>query len=286
LARELNLAPFRREDLSEADYVARGGAVDDGIIEQIRVEISRKFPSVQPRLLDEARGHAALMYAYLFKSLPFDVEFDELTEPLQFQQQASQVPVASFGIKFFRNYGDRDEKLQAQVTILDYVNADDFVLRLETRSTRDELVLAKVAPGKTLRATIEAVRQRIRQPAAKPQYPHLERGESLAVPNLTVNLECEFTELKGLAFLNESWRAGGMYLSNAKQIVRFRLDKAGARLESEGVLVSDNGDSDPEPGRNFVFDKPVLIYLREQGAEQPYFALWVENAELMQAFSR
>lgn len=81
LARELNLAPFRREDLSEADYVARGGAVDDGIIEQIRVEISRKFPSVQPRLLDEARGHAALMYAYLFKSLPFDVEFDELTEP-------------------------------------------------------------------------------------------------------------------------------------------------------------------------------------------------------------
>jgi hypothetical protein len=92
--------------------------------------------------------------------------------------------------------------------------------------------------------------------------------------------------LKGLAFLNESWRAGGMYLSNAKQIVRFRLDKAGARLESEGVLVSDNGDSDPEPGRNFVFDKPFLIYLREQGAEQPYFALWVENAELMQAFSR
>jgi len=30
-----------------------------------------------------------------------------------------------------------------------------------------------------------------------------------------------------------------------------------------------------------IFDKPFLVVLRREGAKAPYFALWVDNAELL-----
>ncbi len=33
--------------------------------------------------------------------------------------------------------------------------------------------------------------------------------------------------------------------------------------------------------RRLVFDKPFLLYMKEKGAKNPYFAIWIENAELM-----
>ena len=32
---------------------------------------------------------------------------------------------------------------------------------------------------------------------------------------------------------------------------------------------------------HFVFDKPYLLLLRRKGSEHPYFALWVNNPELL-----
>ena len=54
-------------------------------------------------------------------------------------------------------------------------------------------------------------------------------------------------------------------------------------LESEAVIMGDNGHipSMPAGKRKFVFDRPFLIYLIERGADQPYFAAWIENTEFM-----
>jgi hypothetical protein len=32
---------------------------------------------------------------------------------------------------------------------------------------------------------------------------------------------------------------------------------------------------------NMIFDKPFLIYLKEKEGKYPYFAMWVNNAELL-----
>ena len=37
----------------------------------------------------------------------------------------------------------------------------------------------------------------------------------------------------------------------------------------------------PGKPRQLVFDKPFLILLQRGDAQQPYFALWVDNAELL-----
>ena len=36
--------------------------------------------------------------------------------------------------------------------------------------------------------------------------------------------------------------------------------------------------------KNLVFDKPFLVMIQRTGASQPYFALWVANAELLVPF--
>jgi hypothetical protein len=62
------------------------------------------------------------------------------------------------------------------------------------------------------------------------------------------------------------------------------LNESGARLESEAAIAVENGHEPPPPPppRNFVLDRPFLIYLKERTAEQPYLAIWVANAELME----
>ncbi len=58
-------------------------------------------------------------------------------------------------------------------------------------------------------------------------------------------------------------------------------------MESEAVIVGDNGHTPQIPAgkRKFVFDRPFLICLTEREADQPYFAAWIENAELMEPFA-
>ena len=50
--------------------------------------------------------------------------------------------------------------------------------------------------------------------------------------------------------------------------------------EIEALLGASN-EPPPKP-RHFVFDRPFLVWLKQRDGDAPYFALWVENAELME----
>ena len=61
-----------------------------------------------------------------------------------------------------------------------------------------------------------------------------------------------------------------------QQDILFRLDRSGAELKAEAKSYAL-----PIP-TYFVFDRPFLIYMKKRGKSQPYFVMWVENAELLQ----
>jgi len=63
----------------------------------------------------------------------------------------------------------------------------------------------------------------------------------------------------------------------ARQQIRFRLDEKGADLQSEAV--ADFFGSSP---RMFIFREPFLVLLLRRGAERPYLALWIANAEWLE----
>jgi hypothetical protein len=92
------------------------------------------------------------------------------------------------------------------------------------------------------------------------------------------DLEHHFRELEGpdKLLLNPTLR--GLYLDTALQRVRFRLDRRGAEVRSEAQVVL-KGLSD---GRDdFHFDRPFLIVMTKRGAKQPFFVMWVDNAEML-----
>ena len=62
----------------------------------------------------------------------------------------------------------------------------------------------------------------------------------------------------------------------AMQTIKFRLDRSGAAVESE---VASRRGGDPS---NFLNSTGrSLSICRKRGAEQPFFVMWVDNAELL-----
>jgi len=279
MAEKLNGHSFDRRNLSRDSYVAFAGLGTEAAREELREEIERKFAGAVPRLLNEIAGdRRVLIYAYLLKSLPFETAFDSLEKPLLFQAGDGQASVASFGFEKLDTHNTRGMELRTQVTILDYVANDDFVVRLSPAGGRDEIVLAKVPPSATLDETITTVQERISHPAPQHTVREIMPTEPLIVPKLTIGVERHFSELTDREIAGTD-----LYVALAAQVIRFRLDEIGAVLESEAAVIGENGSDPPPPGqRKFIFDGPFLMYLIERNASQPYFAMWVANPEVME----
>ena len=61
-------------------------------------------------------------------------------------------------------------------------------------------------------------------------------------------------------------------------MISFRLDRSGVLLKSESQVAV------AAIPRMFVLDKPFLLYLKKRDAEQPFFVMWGDNAELLTPF--
>jgi len=280
MVRELNQRIFPRESLDDDAYVALAGWLSSGILDSIRSQMTARFPAVSPRLVPEhekAGTDGLVAYAYLQKRLPFLMDFDRLKKPLRFHAAGGDADVASFGIEDFGSHAPREKSLRSQVTVLDYVGPDDFVLKLKPQ--QDAIVLAKVPRAATLGEVLADVQARIVQPRGRDVQKELDIEERLVAPLLSLFVERKYTELIGHTLLNPGFTE--QFVADATQLIRFQLDESGAILDAEAAVVTLNGDEPPPEPRRFVFDRPFLIYLQQRQAEQPYFVMWVENAEVL-----
>jgi hypothetical protein len=277
----LNRRQFNSTDLARDCYLAMAGEVAQGIMAKIRDAMKRKFPQATLPVEDPPRKTDIVAFAYMAKNLQFAHKFDRLDQPLLFGGERGE-PVVVFGVKSSGS-AEIAALVRQQVTILDYENDNDFILQLSTKSARDELILAKIAPGKTLSATIDAVQKRLR--TRGPQLraggqSRLKEDDEFAVPRIKLNVCRQYHELlhRGI----EGW--GDFTITVALQAIRFDLDETGVRLESKAIG-GGGGAFLPKP-RQLVFDKPFLLLLKQANSQRPYFSMWIENTEVLEAASR
>ncbi len=278
----LNKRTATKADLDDASYVAMAGLISEGIEQKIKDEMQRKFSGqAAPELLPDIKAAVGwATYGYFSKKLPFRHAFKRRHDNLEFQGRM----VDSFGITDL----DRKDKLlpylTSQVEIFDYRSGGgetgsenaEFVIGLRTESYDDRLILAKIAPRETLAETIREVLGR-----SKAEWPdHLSRKETLMVPVLNFDITRDYGELLGRLVRNEPVKTG-LPLAAARQLIHFKLDEAGATLVSESEGMPMAGEPPDFVPRQFVFNKPFLILLQRKNAKNPYFALWVDNAELL-----
>jgi len=79
---------------------------------------------------------------------------------------------------------------------------------------------------------------------------------------------------------------GGTIIFEALQMIDFSLSRTGVILKSSATFGTTRGRSAHiEEPRYLYFDRPFLIYVKKRQTQaQPFFVMWVDNAELLKAY--
>ena len=277
LADLLNKKSFVKSDVDDASYVALAGFVRDGIHKKIRCALDEKFHGLaRPRLIPSKeitpRPQDIVAYAYLFKNLEFATPFERLDRPLEF----GGTEVSSFGLGPFK---PGQVAMYPQVLIFDYKSENDFVIELKTKSEGDRLILAKVKPGETLASTVVTVEKRVAASTGE----QASVGDLLTVPKFNFDVTRSFEELeRNLLVPRNPEVAKDLFILSAVQNIRFQMDEKGVKLRSEAhMAIGCAMEVPPQPQHIMIFDRPFLVLLKRAGAKTPYFAMWVDNPELL-----
>jgi len=272
----LNRKAFARGDLDEASHVSLAGFVGEGIFDRIPRALRAKFggkasPHYLPAPHVGMRPQDIVGYSYLFKHLEFAMPFERLDQPLDF----AGTPLPAFGLG---PYKSAQSRMLPQVRLFAYEGPDDFVIELRSKAKEDQLILAKVSSAATLGETVEAV---VRRTAAAPE--EAVPGDILAVPLANFDITREYGELYGRRLVAKNPQvARDLVVLSALQNIRFQMDEKGVRLRSESPMSFGCASVvGPRPTHVMIFDKPFLLLMKRTAARTPYFALWVDNPELL-----
>ena len=266
----LNKRAVTHLQIPEDCYIAMAGFIGDGIFTKIKNALAEKFKGqASPELIPGESGFSPddwVAYSYLFRNLPYEWAFERLHGGLKFKN----VNVEAFGIDQYLAFQENEKKAASQVEIYDFRSEDSFIIKLKTLKKDDELILAKISPKKTLQETIEFVQNRIYD--SKPESIH--ECSDLKIPVLNFDIARTYHELYGNQIKSDNPKFDKKEFAMVKQLIRFKLDEKGAILKSESDFVLGAGG-------NLLFDKPFLIMIKIKNAYLPYFALWVDNTELL-----
>ena len=272
----LNKGLITPKDISSEYYLAMGGFASENIVAKINDELRTKFKDDPPQLKNDVHTpYDIVIYSYLAKELRFSKEFESLKKPISFSSHGKTSKVKAFGIKEYSSKKEHDE-LSKQVRLLSYKTDSDFILKLISKESSDDIVLAIVPPGKTLLDTVVTVMERIGMNGLNP-IPLMHK-DTLQIPKFNFQIAHQYTPLLNKHFSNKSFEK--YFINTAKQDILFKLDEKGLVLKSSAHLGVTLGVDLNKP-KQLIFDKPFILFLKEHDGKYPYFAMWIDNDELL-----
>jgi hypothetical protein len=293
----LNQSEVSTRDIEEESFYSTAGIVKNGIIEEIQKEIKKRFPSEPvPVFLEldtlppDLKRETIVTYSYLEVDVGFKHPFHNTNGAFIFQDSKGK----RIGVTAFRTDTERDSALREQIEILYYkegqrANTAEFVVDLCKHTQPYQVILALVPRCDTLSETVATVEKRISEFKQNPRYETLRKlrptdfmpGDSLIVPDILYKLTHQFSELKGKEIKNEKYL--GFWFFIVKQMIDFSLSRTGVTMKSQAIIAPAPARL-PEP-RRLYFNRPFLVYVKKrQGGTNPFFVMWVDNAELMNEF--
>lgn len=298
LATRLNQGEVSKGDIEEESFYSTAGIVKNGIIGEIQNEIKKRFPSepvpvfkeldtLSPDMIHET----IVTYSYLEVDVGFKHPFHNTNGAFIFKDSKGK----QIGVTAFRTDKERDSALREQVEILYYkederANALEFVVDLCKHTQPYQVILALVPRCDTLGETVATVEKKISEFKHNPRYETLRKlrspdfmpGDSLIVPDILYKLTHQFSELKWKEIKNEKYFNFCFLI--VKQMIDFSLSRTGVTVKSQAIIAPPPPTRLPEP-RRLYFNRPFLVYVKKrQGGTNPFFVMWVDNAELMKEF--
>lgn len=214
-------------------------------------------------------------YARFHKSLPFESVF-ETGEDFAFKGNR----VASF-----RGSGKPVSYLH-QIHILYYKDDNNFIVKLQPKDTLHEIILCMMderpqtmAQAFKLIESNRNIGESEKNTNESWKY-NMNMEDEMIVPKIKFHIEEEYK-----SFVNNKFKTKeGPYSFTIKKVAQrtaFRLDERGAEIESEALVAFDSIGGEVPKLKKMIFNKPFLVMLKRVDSPNPYFAMWVDNTELM-----
>lgn len=266
LAEELN--HYLYDASEDAGWITGAGLIEDGIMKDIDREIRKKYNTPAPGL-DDIRNEkeGILCYSYLNINAVFKEAFEELN--WNFNPGGQDTKVKCFGV----SAGESEEKapIRKQVSIYDYRNPDDFIIKITPADTLLEVIITGMNPEGNIYETIMETDRRINESFPDP----LGESDELIIPVVTIDHSHVYRDLLGKYLLNKGFEE--YFIAAAAQGINLRLDHTGASAVASGKVLLRKG---PVP-RIYAIDDPFILLIREKGKEEPLIFVRVSNTDFL-----
>lgn len=283
LSQRLNTAKQSKSDVAEASCYIAAGKASDGILQTIQSDMAEQFPHKETPVLSPTDGLVA--YSYIETYLKFTHPFRQSDRALVFiDSNGNQTPLGSFGV--WDGYHRKYKPLCEQIDLLycktnENFQAVEYALDLCKDTEPYQVVVAVIDLSNSLEETFNNLQNKIQNTknhTGNYSSSDFKKVDILIVPELCWDITHHFSDLENMSLANQNFQ--GMPITTAAQSISFRLDRSGVILKSESLI------GVAAIPREFIFDKPFLLYLKKRDAAQPFFVMWVDNAELLTPFKK
>lgn len=208
-----------------------------------------------------------------FKLLPFEKELVQNGSIL-----FNNAQVHSFGF-----YGQRSHPIE----VVYYESDEDFIIKIELKDKQHELLL--YLPNKNYSSMKEitddiAVKNDIGISQRKNQKLkwkfELTYYDVATIPMIGFSIDTNYAPIEGNTFQSKNTL---FEINSAKQKTGFYLDEKGVEVSSGTEFYMIFSESIEEEGKpkKLIFNKPFFVMLKRVDSRYPYFALWVDNEDLL-----
>lgn len=268
LANELNKKTFTKEMLNEDSYYIKSDYVSKDLRQTIENDLKNKF-NTQSKVLDKIDWNSKdeyLLYAMLRKEFTFKYPFLE--------KKANTFGDSTEKVKYFGLEAHSLDECFEQIDVLFYNSEEDFAIKINTVEGED-VILYRTNQVNNFDSTYKELTEKQNKYTGRKEM--IREKDELAVPFIKVNAEINYDELCNKHIKNTD----GALIKQAVQIVDFELDNYGGNVTSEAFVDMYMCISDEKP-RYFNFTDNFVVFLKESTSDKPYFALYVDNTDVLQ----
>ena len=183
-------------------------------------------------------------------------------------------------IKYFGINNASPEKMNKNVEILFYnkLNNDsllsnDMAIKLKTKEG-DEIILYRTDDKKSFDEYYEDIKAKTKNYKGRTEF---SEDDELRIPYVKVNGMINYNELYDKKIKNSK----GLYIYDVIQNVNFYLNERGCNLSSKATMVTEYMGIGQDT-KYCYFQDTFIIFMKEKNSDKPYFALKVDNNDILE----
>ena len=183
-------------------------------------------------------------------------------------------------IKYFGINNASPEKMNKNVEILFYnklnngsLLSNDMAIKLKAKEG-DEIILYRTDDKKSFDEYYEDIKAKTKNYKGRTEF---SQDDELRVPYVKVNGMINYNQLYDKKIKNSK----GLYIYDVIQNVNFYLNERGCNLSSKATMVTEYMGIG-EDTKYCYFQDTFIIFMKEKKSDKPYFALKVDNNDILE----